>query len=352
MQRLDWHTPIWKTLLGEGTGALSRLPHALLLHGRAGLGKLQFGQQFSRLLLCERPVLVDSLPSPCGVCEACRWFDAGSHPDFRLIAPESDEDDEAADGGTRKEKKKGARQITLDVIRGLDDFVFVGSHRHGRRVILVASADAMNPTVANAFLKVLEEPPPTVYLILVTDNPGRLLPTIVSRTRQFPFQRPELAEGVRWLAQNGLETSAERYLPLAGGAPLTVAAWKEQGQFAALDALRETLSLRQGDPLALAGQWDSLLRKHVDFSMEMLVLGVQRWLHDLALLASGQSTRFHIDLRLSGAASALSPVRLATAWRDMLRFRLSARHPLNQLLFLEDMAVHVLRGVSSEGSRT
>ncbi len=83
-------------------------------------------------------------------------------------------------------------------------------------------------------------------------------------------------------------------------------------------------------------------------SLEILVEGVQKWLHDVTLVASGLSPRFFPELRPLADGNKLSAPRLVTAWRDILRFRRSARHPLNQLLFLEDLAVHTLRALRTD----
>lgn len=337
-------------LFHDGLDALARMPHALLLSGGAGLGKDRFAESLAHLFLCESPVLQGEIPVACGTCQGCHWLAGGNHPDFRRVAPDDDGEDGSESGeGARKEKKRGASQIKIDAIRELEDFVFVGSHRHGKRVVVINQADTMNPAAANSLLKVLEEPPATVYFILTSSHSRRLLPTIRSRTRVLPFRRPDDAVALAWLTQNGVDAKAARFLPLAGGAPLTIALWAQNGQIAALDALSDTLLRAGGDPLPLAAQWDGLLKRHLQFSLEMLVDGVQCWLHDLALIATTQPPRFYPDLKVP-AGWRLSETRLVTAWRDILRFRRSARHPLNQQLFLEDMAAHALRGLRPEGA--
>ncbi len=97
--------------------------------------------------------------SACGECEACRWFAGGNHPDFRHIAPAADADEE--NEGREKSKKRASGTIKIDQIRELESFIAVGSHRHGRRVVLLTEADAMNGAAANSLLKILEEPPKT-----------------------------------------------------------------------------------------------------------------------------------------------------------------------------------------------
>lgn len=344
---INWHSTQWSELFRDGMESLLRLPHALLLSGRAGLGKSRFAEELAAVLLCEAPLMRESIPAACGKCQGCHWLQGANHPDYRRVSPDNDDCDDDGEGA-KKEKKKGAAQIKVEAIRELEDFVFVGSHRHGRRVIVIHQADAMNAVTANALLKILEEPPATVYFILVTSHPRRLLPTIRSRTRQLAFHCPDASAAKQWLAQNGVGERASRYLSLAGGAPLTVLQWQEDKQIDALDALTETLLKPGNDPLSLAAQWDALLKKHVQFSLEMLVEGIQRWLHDLALQAVAQAPRYVSEAGKVVPVSETIEARLSVVWREILRFRRSARHPLNQLLFLEDLATHALRAVSGE----
>ncbi len=312
----------------------------MLLVGPPGVGKAAFSEQLAALLLCEAP---DTSAGACGRCQACRWLSGGNHPDFRRVAP--DGADEGEEATTEKAKKKGPGIIRIDQIRELEDFVFVGSHRHGRRVVLLTNAEAMNQAAANALLKILEEPPATVYFILVSSKTKSLLPTIRSRCRVIPFARPDAAAATAWLASAGLEKQGERYLALAGGAPMQVMQWKEEGQLAQIDALVDSLIAAPNDPLVLANRWDAMLKGDGPFRLEQLVEGVQRWLFDLAQERMAGTVRYHRGWPRPKNVSSLNPVALLAGWREIHQFRRSARHPLNQLLFLESLAAHVLRAL-------
>ena len=126
-----------------------RLPHALLLTGPAGIGKLAFGEELAASLLCDVPS-ADGMA--CGTCTACTWHASGNHPDFRRIRPEAYEEElvtEDEGRSTAKADRKKSEQIRIDQIRGLESFIQVGSHR-GRRIILIEPAEAMNEATANA----------------------------------------------------------------------------------------------------------------------------------------------------------------------------------------------------------
>jgi DNA polymerase III subunit delta' len=371
---IDWHIKPWQMLLGNG---LERISHASLLTGKAGLGQREFADQLAALLLCESPlaarnvslesleskVSLDSLdtlpPTACGACPSCRWLASASHPDFRLLAPEDaeEEGDDAgsADSATAKapasgKARKASSTIRIGAIRELEDFVFMGSHRQGRRVVIIDPAEAMNVHAANALLKILEEPPASVYFILVSYKPRALLPTLRSRTRNLVFEPPTRDQAQAWLRSAGADTRAHRFLGLANGAPGVVMDWQNSSLLPALEALIDSLmplgkstQNSQTDPLALAAQWDALLKKETVLNLDMLVEAVQRHVFDLANQCAGTPLRYHVDWPKPLTPAAAPLTQLVRGSRELLRFKRSAKHPLNQLLFLEDLATQLLR---------
>jgi DNA polymerase-3 subunit delta' len=330
------------SLLWQG---LKGLPHALLLIGPPGVGKRDFAEQLAALLLCEA---VTPDMQACGQCVACHWLASGNHPDFRRIEPGGDDketEETKREKSGEKAKKQGADIIRIDQIRELEDFVFVGSHRQANRVVLITEAEAMPAAAANSLLKILEEPPASVYFILVSSRQKMLLPTLRSRCRVVPLTQPDRQAATNWLKKAGLEKQATRYLDLAGGAPLRVVQWKEEGQLAAIDTLLDSLLTSRTDPIALAAGWDALLKGNESFRLENLVEGVQRWLFDLTLARMGGEIHYHRGWPQPKRMETLDPVMLFAAWHEVNAFRRSARHPLNQLLFLESLAFYYLRAL-------
>src|SRR5471030_2151736 len=125
-----WQEEVWNRLVAM----YGRLPHALLFHGRPGIGKLHLAEVLARSLLCENQ---SNHRLACGACAACVWFAAGNHPDFRLVRPEvlsPVEEDAEAGEASEEDKKKPSKQIKIEQIRALSDFLNVGSHRNGHRV--------------------------------------------------------------------------------------------------------------------------------------------------------------------------------------------------------------------------
>ena len=216
-----WNEPI----LEQFKARLERLPHALLVHGAPGLGKLALAERMTQLLLCEH---ADAVRRPCGACDACRWFASGSHPDFRRVEPEAlakqpVEGEDSEEGGAEPSPSRRGRQPSLQIrieqVRDLADFLNLRSHRGRLRVALVHPAEDMNENAANALLKGLEEPPSGAMFILVSHRPARLLPTIRSRCVAVPVPLPPNDVALKWLAAQNVK-DAERWLAYAGGAPI------------------------------------------------------------------------------------------------------------------------------------
>lgn len=218
---LPWQREPLDALLARG----DKLPHALLVHGRDGIGKVEFARALAQSLLCEAP----QEGVACGTCPACGWFTEGNHPDFREIHPEAldDEDggDEAPVDADSKDKKK-SREIKINQIRAIADFMTLSTHRDGYRVLLIHPAESMNAAAANALLKTLEEPPPRSVILLVTDQLGRLLATIRSRCQKVLLPAPDEATGIAWLGERGVKNPAAA-LAAAGGGPLSALAYAD-----------------------------------------------------------------------------------------------------------------------------
>jgi DNA polymerase-3 subunit delta' len=232
-----WHGAQWTAL----TGDLSRLSHALLLHGVAGLGKNAFALRLARFLLClDRRV--DG--SACGCCRSCSLFRVGNHPDLLCVGPVED-----------------SKQIVVDQVRGVIEFLSFKAHTSTSKIVIVSPAEAMNVNAANSLLKALEEPPAGSLFILVAAHLARVSVTIRSRCTQVAFGAPPLAQGLAWLQAQGVKASdPEALLAQAGGAPLAAAALAD-GDVGAIQAQLRTdlqaLAQAKADPVACAEHWKS-----------------------------------------------------------------------------------------------
>ena len=185
---------------------LDTLPHAILIHGPRGLGKLALAKSFAQRILCEQG---DAGPCPCGRCDGCRWFLSEKHPDYRQVEPEAltgaSDLEEENDRPAAAQKKKPSTEIKIDQVRELADFLNIGSHRARRRIALFHPAEAMNLNAANALLKSLEEPAPGACFILVSHQPAPSPAYDPQPLCPFPVRTPDLATGIRWLTERALD---------------------------------------------------------------------------------------------------------------------------------------------------
>src|ERR1700748_520770 len=242
-----WQHDDWNTL----QGLRASWPHALLFHGLAGSVKVDFARHLAKGLLCEAP---QPEGQPCGHCVACTWFAQGNHPDFRVVCPESlaaenpgsaqasasggesaAESDDGKDGS--KKTKTLSKEIKIEQVRALLDFCALGSHRGGARVVLLYPAEALNTAAADGLLQTLHEPTEGVCFLLVTQRIDRLLPTVISRCRQWPLAIPDPAAASAWLIEQGIEGGAKQAaqtLAEAGGAPLAALAIARDDEHATL----------------------------------------------------------------------------------------------------------------------
>lgn len=330
-----WQATAWQQL----QDLRQRMPHAILLHGPNGIGKTRLAEYLAKSLLCEQ---VQGQGHPCGTCASCTWFEQMNHPDYRRIRPEALEEGDTGDGegaaeegggeGKKAGKSAPSKEIKIDQIRVLADFMNISTHRQGLRVVVLYPAHALNMMSANALLKTLEEPPPNTVFLLVTDSLNRLLPTILSRCRKFGLSLPEAKAALGWLQQQGVSDAAG-WLAEQGGAPLAALDAAQQGQREELDWFLQQL-MQPGIESALKAA-DKLQKMPVS----QLLLCLQRWLYDLFSYKLTGTIRYYPrhSKALAGLAARLELNRLLKTLKLMNQRRLIVEHPLAPKLFIEDM---------------
>jgi DNA polymerase-3 subunit delta' len=157
-----------------------KLHHAWLLAGPKGVGKASFAHAAARRVLADAAGPPSTVP---GIETAddhpiVKLIEAGSHPDMRWLERLMNE-------------KTGnlARNISVDQVRSLAELFDLSPAMSPWRVAVIDTVDELEPSGANALLKMLEEPPPNSLFFLVSHAPGRLLPTVRSRCRRLDFQK-------------------------------------------------------------------------------------------------------------------------------------------------------------------
>lgn len=312
-----WHNAVWTSLTHNQTHA-----HAYLFGGSPGVGKRLFAEAFAAFLLC----LKSESGAACGHCRSCTLRKAGNHPDRLIIEPEEQ-----------------GKAIRIDAIRHLSDFIGQTAQQGGRKVIILHPAEAMNLNAANALLKSLEEPTRDTFLLLVSDQPSRLLPTIRSRCRVQTLGMPDAQEATAWLAKQLSDLPAEQYealLLMAGGAPLRALELHTLGatqmRHHVVEGVKALLKNEQSAS-HLAERWPTI-------PLELLADWFCDWTLDLLRLktaACNQPTNTDMAKVLPYMARHMQMSSLLQ-WQSWLlehRGMLLAKANLNRVLFIETLLI-------------
>jgi DNA polymerase III subunit delta' len=310
-----------------------RLPASILLHGPRGVGKQRLALWLGQVLLC-----TGEGERPCGACQQCRYSSALVHPDLHWYfprprlkdadpSPETVREDygdaiaERVDRSGLYPPADGTEAIFVAAVRALLQEAVLSPALARRKVFVVGDADRMVPQegadqAANAFLKLLEEPPADTTLILTSSEPGALLPTVRSRVvairvaplpeasvRQF-LADPKVGAA---LCETGAPASVDEQVRLAQGAP---------GALLGANGLREAVD--QADRLlAAATGGDSGERLRLAFVQgSSRARGNFAQMLDALTVLLSQRVRDAVrdgDPRAAGTAKALEAVERAKA---------------------------------------
>ena len=320
--------PWQRTMLASLFARRAQWPHALLVTGPAGIGKRILAEALAGALLCEAP---RGDASACGGCPGCRYVAAGQHPDLRIVEPVEIDEDEV----------KSVEWISVDRIRALIRWAEITSHRGGAKVALIVPAERMNEAAANALLKTLEEPPPSTYLMLVSHQPGRLPPTIVSRCVRLAVPPPPGDEALAWLTAEGVREPAA-LLGQAQGAPLRALALADPGYQAERAAWLAALATpRALSPVALSARIDAAPRDERKLRLAAAIDWLLLWTADIAASASGAAPVHNVDFadRLAALGRSVARISLFRYHRALLDQRALLAHPLQPRLVAEALLI-------------
>ena len=141
------------------------LSHAIMISGPAGSGRKTLLYSIAMALNCENKIS-STHPLPCGVCSCCKRIAEDNFPDFKILRP-----------------AQGKSTIGADELRAFREDMFLSSTEAEHKIYAIDRAEAMTTAAQNALLKVLEEPPKNVHIILITTGADKLLSTIRSRAQ-------------------------------------------------------------------------------------------------------------------------------------------------------------------------
>lgn len=224
-----------------------RLPHAMIFAGPVGVGKGTTAAALAALFLCEKPNGVNS----CGKCDSCRAFEAGTHPDYHRIYKELIR-------VIRADDELKPVDLPVDVVRKeLIEKAALKSALGIGKAFVVEEADLMNAAGQNALLKTLEEPYGRTLIILLTDNPDGLLPTVRSRCRLVRFSPLDGAVVERELVRAGhAKPLAKEAAALSDGSLGLAMQWIEDGVIESARQLLDRLDhIVQGSGPADMPEW-------------------------------------------------------------------------------------------------
>jgi DNA polymerase-3 subunit delta' len=291
-----------------------RVAHAYLFHGPRGTGKRAAALAFAQALQCPHASDDDGDGRPCDECDACRKVRRLVHPDVHVLFPhpwskEKDRDEhdlaeriqrlgenpyaavdyvrrpslEDPSETSNKQVLYRTGQVEQDLLRPMS--LTRGEGRY--KMALITEADRMNEKAANAFLKLLEEPPPRTVFVLTTARPSRLLPTITSRCQRLRFD-PLPADAIAEALARRRDLPDERARMLARmadgsyGRALELLESDElmEHRRLVLDYFRQAYNQ---DPVKLASLTEDMRRLGREHVKELLGL-MLRWVRDLLLV--------------------------------------------------------------------
>lgn len=156
----------------------NKISHAIIFEGIAGIGKSRVAYNVAKTLFCDT-----NKNDACGICRNCIKMDHDNHPDYMVIKP---------DGNTIKNS-----QIQL-----FQEFAMLKPYSSEYKIVVIKNADKMNASSQNRLLKILEEPPAHVIILMITTNREILLPTVISRCQIIKFNGLLLDEIKDYLKTN------------------------------------------------------------------------------------------------------------------------------------------------------
>jgi DNA polymerase III subunit delta' len=296
-----------------------RVPHALMISGRDGVGKLNLALCFANYLLCAG----DKASSfHCGRCESCGLFDAETHPDLIRIEP-----------------PEPGKAITIDRIRDLTGSLSLSSQYNRYRIVILRHADRMNTAAANALLKTLEEPGKGTVLILVTARSWILPATIRSRCQRLDVPIPDHRLARDWLSRQIPSADAEVLLATAAGAPLRALDMGSGGILERRNTVFQwyrEIAGRSVDPVQIAENLSA-------FPLQQGLDWISGWTIDMIRLAMVPSVGFlgNPDFRsaLQAEAQKLDLMELFQFYEHLTQYASTIDSPVNVQLALESILI-------------
>ena len=287
-----------------------RLPHAFLFLGQDGVGKEAAALDLARVILCSKANAESGaidFELPCEQCPDCVQSANLKHPNLKILfplpKPKAGKEDEETINYTAAQEKAfeellaakakeyytplhlwGGQEILLEHIRSLRHEFSLTSFNSRWRVVIISQADRLRLEAANAFLKLLEEPPPSVVFLLTSSRESRVLPTIFSRCQILRFH-PIPADRLKEQLQRRLSISSEPALissRLANGSWWSARQWAEENAVAEMEKAVVLMRLLvSGEPGVLEVEIDKLSAASSSDQLTKLLTLLSSWLREV-----------------------------------------------------------------------
>ena len=163
----------------------NNIPHALMFVGKEGIGKKIFAIEYAKMILCENKENM-----ACEECKSCKMILTNNHPDFKIIEP---------DGNS----------IKIEQIRQIVEKVYEKPVQSDKKIYIINDAEKMTVESNNCLLKILEEPPEYIVIILIVSNLNMILDTIKSRCNKVLFKEISNIELEQFLKESGENINSE-----------------------------------------------------------------------------------------------------------------------------------------------
>ncbi len=246
-----------------GAYKAQRLPHGLIFAGPEGVGKWTTALALAGVVLCPHATMdrAGGWPVACGKCDSCRAMTNEAHPDFHYVHRQLI---------LSLKPNHKATELAIDVVR---EYLIKPANLktklgHGK-VFVIEQAEYMSHEAQNALLKTLEEPQGQTLIILLTDKPTELLPTIHSRCQMVRFGGLAHERIVRELIGRGVESSiADDAARLAEGSLGIALKWSQEGVIEharqLIRQLGDILDSGRPDALKLQGLINNAVKEYAD----------------------------------------------------------------------------------------
>ncbi|MBZ5535892.1 MAG: AAA family ATPase [Acidobacteriia bacterium] len=304
-----------------------RFPDSLLFAGSEGIGKRTLALMLAKALNC-----LEVEGSFCNHCASCRKIEAGTHPDVGVV-------------GLLEEK----HFLQIDQIRQARKDVFYQPFEGRCRVIIIDEADRMKDDGANSILKMLEEPPPSTKIILLTTKFHSLLPTVRSRCQVFSFSPVPLPLVRQFLEGRSDLTTGDRELcaRLARGSigralSLDLESYRSL-RSEVMELIQASLITHSAEGIVAAA--DVLGRKKENFEerLDILYLLFQDLFYLIHQAPEEQISNVDLHSSLRTLSKLVPPASIPDVFSKLDAITSGLRFNVNRQIVLEDLAFHLTR---------